>query len=416
MIERLLHLPTEDHIRRSPFGRAQLLTLGLVNLVGAAAIDLCLPALPAIGHHFGAGPADVQAVIGTYLAGIAVGQMLYGPLSDRIGRRKPLLFGLLIFVVASLLCSLAHSIGQLLAARFLQALGASAGTVVTRAVIADRLSHGESASALGTLTAVIALAPVLAPVAGSILLVHGGWQQTFWFLAVGGAIAFLLLFRGVAESRSDTAARHARAEHPFRSYIGVIRDPVAVAYVTAGAASGTMIFTYISSAPGLILGSFSLPPAYFPILFGANAVALVAGSQINRHMLTRFVPEGILLRASSVTLVLALLLAGAAISDLNGPWIILPIIMALFAAHGFIGGNIVAGALKVDPRRSGAMSAIMGSASFGSGALASVVSGLLYDGAARPIAAMMLGAVSTSFIAIRIALRSRERSAENMAG
>jgi DHA1 family bicyclomycin/chloramphenicol resistance-like MFS transporter len=393
-----------DERERTPWGLVVM--LGALTAMGPLAIDMYLPSLPSIGADLHASPGETQGTVAAFLTGMALGQFLYGPASDRLGRRPPILLGIGIYTLASVGCALATSAPWLIAGRFAQALGACSGAVVARAVVRDRFSHVETARMLSLLMLIMGLAPILAPLLGGALLTLGGWRLNFWFMAgFGVLLGFATLLR-MQESRSAETAAHARAEHPFRAYAALLREPRLVGYALAGALNGATLFTYIAASPELVIQTYRIPAQAFGWVFGANAIGIIGANQVNRTLLRRTTPDRVLARASWAALGFAALLALAALTGFGERWTILPLLFLVLASYGFMGGNTTAGALNVDPRRAGSISALMGALSFGAGALASSLAGALHDGTPRPMALIMLAALTGSALALRgLALR-----------
>lgn len=393
-----------DERERTPWGLVVM--LGALTAMGPLAIDMYLPSLPSIGADLHASSGETQGTVAAFLTGMAVGQFLYGPASDRLGRRPPILVGIVIFTLASAACALAPSAPWLIAGRFVQALGACSGAVVARAVVRDRFSHVETARMLSLLMLIMGLAPILAPLLGGALLKVGGWRLNFWFMASFGlALGAAALLR-LKESRSAETAAHARSEHPFRAYLALLGEPRLVGYALAGALNGATLFTYISASPELVIQTYGIPAQAFGWVFGANAVGIIGANQVNRHLLRRMTPDQVLARASWAALGFAALLAIAALTGFGERWTVLPLLFLVLASYGFMQGNTTAGALNVDHRRAGSISALMGAMSFGTGALASSLAGALHDGTPRPMALIMLVALAGSALALRgLALR-----------
>jgi len=377
-----------------------VLLLGALTAFAPMSIDMYLSSLPSIGASLHAGPDQTQATLAAFFAGMAIGQVIYGPASDRFGRRLPLLVGIGVFFAASVVCALAPNIETLITARFVQALGGCAGPVIARAVVRDRFSHTDTARVLSLMTLIMGLAPVLAPQLGGVVQFVAGWRGVFWTLVGFGALIGLWVIVSLAESRSAETEAQARAENPLRAYGALFGMRRLMGYALAGALNGAVLFTYISGAPDLVMGTYGHSPLVFNLVFAFNAVGIIGASQVNRLLLRRSLPDQVLSKASIASIVAALLLTLAAWTGWGGQWTVLPLLFAALSIYGLMGGNTMAGALSVDPRRAGSISALMGSASFGAGALASWAGGLLHDGTPRPVAIVMFACLVGSALAI----------------
>ncbi len=383
----------------TPWGLVIL--LGAMTGFGPISIDMYLAAMPAIQEGLRASPTDGQATLSAFLAGMAVGQVIYGPASDRFGRRAPVLLGALVFVAASVLCALAPNIAWLIAGRFVQALGACAGAVVARAVVRDRFGHTETARFLSLMMLVMGLAPILTPMLGGFVLLFSGWRGIFWVLAAFGAAIGLAVVVFLRESRSDETAALARSEHPLRAYLTLLGERRLVGYALSGALNGAVLFTYIASSPDLVIRQYGVSPQNFGWVFALNAFGLIGASQVNRFLLRTRTPDQVLTWASLTACVFAVLMFLAAATGLGGAWTIMPLLFLTLATFGLMQGNTMAGALNIDPRRAGSISALMGAMSFAVGAVASWAAGAFHDGTPRPMAGVMLIALLGSATALR---------------
>ncbi|ATC24167.1 Bcr/CflA family efflux MFS transporter [Caulobacter vibrioides] len=377
-----------------------VLLLGALTAFAPMSIDMYLSSLPSIGRTLNAAPDQTQATLAAFFAGMAIGQVFYGPASDRFGRRPPLLVGVGLFIAASIVCAVAPNIETLIAARFVQALGGCVGPVIARAVVRDRFSHTDTARVLSLMTLIMGLAPVLAPQLGGVVQFVAGWRGVFWALVMFGVLIAAWVVLSLTESRSAATEAQARSENPLKAYVALFGMRRLMGYALAGALNGAVLFTYISGAPDLVMGTYGHSPLVFNLVFAFNAVGIIGASQINRFLLRRSTPDQVLARASVASIVAALLLTLAAWTGFGGQWTVLPLLFAALSLYGLMGGNTMAGALSVDPQRAGSTSALMGSASFGAGAVASWAGAALHDGTPRPVAGVMFACLVGSALAI----------------
>jgi DHA1 family bicyclomycin/chloramphenicol resistance-like MFS transporter len=378
-----------------------ILLLGALTASGPLSIDMYLPALPAIGRSLHATPAAMQQTVAAFFIGMAAGQLVYGPLSDRIGRRPPLLFGLFLYAAASLGCALAPSEPLLIVLRVVQALAGCAGMVIARAIVRDRFHYNEVLHIFSMLSLVMGLAPILAPLLGGWLLAAAGWRWIFGFQAAFGAVAGVAALFLLPESRSQATAEHARGEHPVESYLALLRQPRLVGFVLTGAFSGAALFTYVAASPDILIGVFHVPPSRFGLFFGVNAFGLIGATQINARLARRVPFEIILKWANLAVFAAGLLLALDAVTGFGGLWGVMGPMFLVMASFGFNQSNATVGALGVDPLRTGAISSLFGAASFAAGATAAAVAGALRDGTPRPMAYVIVGALACAVVTLR---------------
>ncbi len=383
-----------------------IILLGTLTAIGALSIDLYLPSLPAIGRDFAVEAATVQRTMSAFFIGMAIGQIAYGPMSDRFGRRPALLVGLGIYTVASLGCAFAPTIDWLIAGRFAQALGACAGQVVTRAIVRDRYRHQDSARIFSLLTLVLGVAPLIAPSLGAWLITFANWRVIFAVLSGTGIVIATAVATRLTESRSAVTAAQAAGESVIASFAGLLRQRRLIGYLLAGALNGASLFTYIATAPDLLITQYSFTPRGFAIAFAVIAVGVIGSSQVNRSLLTRYDSDRIIGTASIAGALAGILLVVA--SFLAGQWVMLALLFVALSSFGLIAANATAGALGVDPLRAGATSALIGSASFAVGAVAATIAGAFHDGTSRPMAVVMAVALAGTAAAVHgLALRAR---------
>jgi MFS transporter, DHA1 family, multidrug resistance protein len=377
-----------------------VIILGAVTAFAPMSIDMYLPSVPMIARTFGAAPGAAQITLASFLAGMAIGQFFYGPASDRWGRRGPILVGAAVYVIASAACALAPSLFWLTVARFVQALGGCAGPVVARAIVRDRFEHRDAARVLSLLMLVMGLAPIIAPMVGGALLTVMGWRAIFWVLVGFGIVISVATIIWLPESRSAETAAHARSEHPIRGYVTLLGNLPLIGFILSGALNSAAVFSYVSASPGLLIGVYGVPASQFGWVFGLNAGAMIAMSQVNGHLLRRYTPEQLLIWARPVTIAFAFVLAVSAFTGLGGMWGVLVPLFFILGSFGFIGPNTMAGGLNLDPRRAGSISALMGGAQFAVGALASAAITVVGDPGPRPMAAVILVCIVASTAAL----------------
>ena len=399
-----MHAPVVPGRRHPSLG--EIILLGSLTAFGAITIDLYLPTLPDIGRAFAASPATVQLTLSTFFVGMAIGQLFYGPASDRFGRRPAILVGCAVYVAASLACALAPTIEWLVAGRFVQALGCCSGMVVARAVVRDRYDHADSARIFSLLVLVLAVAPMVAPTVGGWLTLAFSWRAIFLVLAGFGVIVAAAVFFRLDESRSAATAAKARGEHPVAGYIDLLRNRRLLGYILVGGLNGATLFAYISSSPDLVISIWGFTTQQFGLVFAFIATGIIGSSQLNRRLLASHSPDAILGVVSLLGVAVSGVLVAAAL--LGAPvWVVLGLLFLTMGSNGLIGANAIAGALNVDPLRAGSTSGLFGSANFALGAAASALAAAFHDGTARPMAAVMLGSLVLAALAYHGLARPR---------
>lgn len=389
-----------------------ILLLGALTAFGPMSIDMYLPGMPAMSRDLGVGTAAGQLTIASFFAGFAVGQLFYGPLSDRLGRRVPLLAGVLLFVLASVGCAFATSMEALVALRFVQALGAASAPLICRAVVADRCSGIEAARTFAMLMLVMGLAPILAPTAGSLLLLAGGWRVIFWVLAGFGALALIWTLLALPESLPAAARKARPREQVLKAYGQVLANRSIIAYALLAAFGSAALFSYISNAPTLIIEAYGISPTHFGWVFGVNAAALVAATQVNRLLLSRLTPLVLIQWANAAQLVLGAIMVASALTGIGGMWGVLVPMFFVMSTLGFNMSNATALAMDIDHGRSGTVSSVVGSLQFTVGAIFAAVTGAANDGTATPMAlGILVAGLGSAFLLHRVRRARRLRAA-----
>jgi DHA1 family bicyclomycin/chloramphenicol resistance-like MFS transporter len=377
------------------------LILGTLAAFGPLSIDMYLPGLPSIAREFGTTTAAVQQTLAVFFVGLALGQLAYGPLADRLGRRRPLLFGCGLYAVASLGCAAAPSLGGLMALRFAQALGGSAGMVIGRSVVRDLFDERESARMYSFLVLVMGLAPITAPLIGGQLLVLFGWRAIFLVLGGFGLFCLGLVWFGLPETLPSERRNRTGLGAALRAYGGLLGDGRYMGFAVAGGLASAAMFAYISGSPFVFIELNGVPPEYFGLLFGTNALGLIAASQLNRWLLTRYTGLRILNAALGVTAASSLALLAITVAGVGGFVGLLVLLFFCIASTGMVGPNSTAAAMAPYGRRAGTASALLGATQFLLGALAGMAVGALANGTALP----MVGTIAVCGVGASLVLR-----------
>ena len=375
-----------------------IVILGSLVAIGPLSIDMYLPGLPEITRSLDASAAAVQLSLTACVAGLAVGQLVAGPMSDRFGRRRPLVAGLVTYSGVSLLCALAPTVLALTGLRFLQGLAGGAGIVIGRAVVRDLYSGAQAAKLFSSLMLVTGLAPILAPVVGAQILKVTTWPGIFVVLAALSAaivtLAAIALPETLPKERRDPGGhtlatmRHLLTQRSFLGYA-----------LTAGLAFGAL-FAYISGSPFVLQEIYGLSPQAFSLAFGANGLGLVIGSQINARLVTRYGPAYLLRRALLVITVAAAALVAVTIIDL-GVWPVIACTFVVMSTLSFVMPNSTALSLAEHGAVAGTASALLGVTQFLIGGLAAPLVGIGGTGSAVPMAVVMLSLASGAVLVNR---------------
>lgn len=363
--------------------------LGVLAALGPLSIDTVLPSFPSLAGSFGASLAAVQLTLPAYLAGIAAGQLIHGPASDRLGRRPPLLAGLGLYVLAAAAGAAAPTLPALVAARFAQGLGACSVIVVSRAVVTDTCSDRDAATLYSSRMVVMGAAPLLAPLLGARLDAAAGWRAVFVALAAAGAALLLLVFRALPETLPRAARSAAGAGAALRGAAAALHDGPFVRLSLAGGLAEAAMFACMAGAPLVFIQRFGVTPERLGLLTGANALGIVVVSQVNRWLVRRLGVR-LALRAGAVAAVLAYAALVAAARSGAGLAAFATAMILGVSTIGAVLPNATAAAMDASRQRAGSASAVLGILQTTCGVLASAAVSVLSDGTARPMAGVML--------------------------
>ncbi len=367
-----------------------ILVLGSLTAIGPFSIDMYLPAFPEIAQNLKTNAAQVGLSLTTFFAGIAAGQLIYGPLIDRYGRKKPLVIGLVIYVLASLLCALAPSISWLIAARLLQALGGCVGMVVANAVVRDLFPPSDTARIFSTLMLVTGLAPMIAPTVGGFVSSLLGWRFIFLVLTIISLLLLLAVLFYLPESKGPDAALSLRPSAVVSSFLTVLKEPTFLRYALSGSLAIAGMFAYIAGSPFVFIERFGLSERQYGLVFGLNALGLIAASQLGRLLLKRYSSEKIVLLSTTTLALLGVVLALGNSSSLWSAPINLILIFCFIFCLGFIMPNTNALALAPFAKHAGSASALIGSLRMLSGVVASAAVSFFHNGTSVPMTTVMM--------------------------
>ncbi len=376
--------------------------LGALTALGPLGVDMYLPAFPAMGADLHASPGAIQQTLATFLFGMSAGQVVFGPLSDRLGRRRPLFAGLVLFTLASLGCALAASAEALALLRLAQAVGGCAGMVVARAVVRDVCDERGAVRMMASLMLVMGAAPILAPMLGGALISAFDWRAIFWFLTLYGAAALVTVALLLPESLPPEGRRRDGVAQVLAVYAQILRDRRFLAHALAGAIPMLGLFAYLVASPHILMGVHGLDPVEYGFAFGSNAFGLIAASQVISRLVRRMAPGRLMVGALGVC-ALAGLMVPVAVAT-GALW---PLLVALFCYLSVMGAVLplaTAQAMAPMGRFAGSASAVIGTIQFGGGAVVGTVLGALGEGSPWPMA-ILLGCAGMGGLLAHLLLR-----------
>lgn len=385
-----------------------ILILGALSAFGPLAIDFYLPGFPAMAVAFGTDEKHIQTTLAAYFLGLSIGQLAYGPVADRFGRRIPLLAGVGLFTVASLACAFAPSLDALIVARFVQALGGCAGMVLARAIVSDKCDAVGSAKVFSQLMLVMGLAPILAPMAGGVMVNLYGWQSIFIALTVFSAVCALTVAWGLPESLPANQPRPPLSG-ALKQYARLLKDGVFLGYALTGGIAMAGMFAYIAGSPFVFIKLYGVPAEHYGWLFGMNAGGFIVVAQVNARLLAKRAPGSLLTRTIWVYLLAGLAVLGISALHTEALWPLLVPLFVCISSLGCIIPNASACAMNGQGAHAGSASALLGCVQFSVAAAAAGLVSALHDGSALPMALVITlcgaAAVTAAMLTRRLQLR-----------
>ncbi|TCV62980.1 multidrug effflux MFS transporter [Neorhizobium sp. S3-V5DH] len=361
------------------------LSLGLLSAIGLFALDMYLPSLPTISASLNADTHAVQASLISFFAAMAVSQIVYGPLSDMFGRKRPLYAGLVLYSIGAIGCALSPSIEWLIAFRFLQGMGACAGVVISRAIVRDLYTGPAAAQLMSRLMLVFSVSPILAPLAGSMITAFGDWRVIFLVMVGAGALGLVVAIFFLEETRLPAARSESSIASALSSYTTLLKDPYYLGLVLIASFGMSSYMIYVANSSFVLINHYGLSPSFFSVVFSCNAVAFIGMSQMNgwlsRKIGLKRVIRGAVVGYSTMMVMLAL------VTSLGFDRLEVMAVF-LFGGYGFLGMIIPTAAvlaLEHHGRIAGTASAMMGTLQFVTSAIVVGIGGLFTDGTSRPM-------------------------------
>ncbi|MDH6269634.1 DHA1 family bicyclomycin/chloramphenicol resistance-like MFS transporter [Rhizobium sp. SG_E_25_P2] len=359
--------------------------LAALSALGPLGTDMYLGALPTMATDLGSTTASLQMTMMSFFSGFTIGQMFYGPISDRVGRKPVIFVALAIFLIGSIGCALAQTNEQLIALRFVQGLGGSIGMVICAAIIRDLYTGHEAAKLMSVVVMVMGLAPILAPLVGSLILQAASWRLIFAVLAGFSVLAAVLTIFVLKETRMKELRAQSKPSQAVSWYLRLLKSRAFIPYAGVLALSQGGFFAYIGGSSFVLMNIYGLSPLAYSIAFAANAIGLGIGSQISVRLLKRFGPRAIVKASVLINLAAAVGLVATQAMGLHHVAVVCALFFVLVASMGGIMPSTNTMAMEAHGAIAGTAAALMGALGFGAGALGMFLVGALADGTAMPL-------------------------------
>lgn len=362
-----------------------LFILGGLSALAPFSIDMYLPAFPSIAKSLNTDISQVALSLTSYFIGISIGQLFYGPITDKFGRKKPLIFGLSLFLLASIGCALSPDINWLIAMRVVLALGGCVGMVVSRAVVRDLFPVSEIAKIFSILMLIVGVAPILAPTIGGWVLTVSSWRTIFYFLTTFSFILIICVFFFLPESKNPNRAKSLKAKDVLKDYADVLKEKTFLYYALASSIAMAGMFAYISGSPFVFMKFHSFTEQQYGWVFGGNAMGFIIGSQMNRVLLNKFSSLQVITISSIILVGISILMFVLFGLNVLSPAILIATIFTFLFSLGLLVPNCTALALAPFTYNAGSASALIGFIQMITGAGISALVSLLHNGTTFPM-------------------------------
>ena len=378
------------------------LVIGMLSAIGPFAIDMYLPAFPAIARELQVDVSAVQMSLMSFFAAVAVCQIIYGPLSDRFGRKPPLYVGLTLFVLGGIGCSFAQNAEMLIAFRFLQGVGSCATMVIPRAIIRDLHTGHEAARLMATTMLVFSVSPILAPLAGSALAEFFSWRVIFWAIAIIGVGGLAVVLFLLPETRKAEEGKKGVAQ-AFGTYKSLLKDKHFLGLAFIGGFSQASFFAYLAGSSVIFIEHFGLTPSAYSMVFASNAIAFIGSAQFNSFFMRRFGAERVVRTAIAGFAGLVCLLFVLTVAGVDNPFVLWGLLFLSFGCLGYVIPSTAVLALENHGAIAGTASALMGTLQLSTGAVMIVLVSAFYNG--TPLS-MVTTIVVCGIVAFTLSLRT----------
>ncbi|ENU4316748.1 multidrug effflux MFS transporter [Acinetobacter baumannii] len=353
-----------------------MMILGALMAFTSLSTDIYLPAMPQMAHELN---GNVELTVTGFLGGFALAQLIWGPMSDRIGRKIPLFIGMILFVIGSIGCAISQSIEQIVFWRVFQAFGACTGPMLGRAMIRDLYARTQAAQMLSTLMIIMAIAPIAGPLLGGQIIKFSTWHSIFWLLAMIGVVMFISLFF-LPETHAPEKRTTTSVMNTFRNYRQLLGNAQFMRYTLCVTFFYVAAFTFIVGSPFVYISFYGVDAQHYGWLFALNIVGVMGLSFVNRNLVKRFSLDQLLKFTTAIAMLALLILCVLFYAQVGGIYSIIAMVFVFFSMNGMIAANSTAAALDGVPEMAGSASALIGSLQYGSGIISSLLLAWLSTG------------------------------------